>query len=99
EHHAFCTRGCFEGFYRNRCRVCERDLRKTGKLGEARRLYCRPPRRCAAEAQKWPEKYGGGQWGRFYGDEAQKCPFHGPQNRPRRRPTPIQVSHPPPLGR
>src|SRR5262249_1886324 len=58
EHRAFCTRGCYKSFYRNRCRVCERDLRKTGKLGDAQRLYCRPPRRCAAEAQKWPEKYG-----------------------------------------
>src|SRR5262249_3435070 len=57
EHHAFCTRGCFEGFYRNRCRVCEADLRKTGKRGDEQRRYCRPPNRCAAEAQKWPEKY------------------------------------------
>jgi hypothetical protein len=29
EHHAFCIRGCYESLYRNRCRVCERDLRKT----------------------------------------------------------------------
>jgi hypothetical protein len=58
EHRAFCTRGCYESFYRNRCRVCERDLRKAGKLGDAQRLYCRPPGRCAAEARKWPEKYG-----------------------------------------
>jgi hypothetical protein len=60
EHHAFCCKGCFESFYLNRCRVCERDLRKTGKLGDAGRLYCRPPAKCAAEAQKWPEKYGDG---------------------------------------
>jgi hypothetical protein len=58
EHHAFCCRGCYEGFYRSRCRVCERDLRKTGKRGDAHRLYCRPPSQCAAEARKWPEKYG-----------------------------------------
>jgi hypothetical protein len=57
EHHAFCCRGCYESFYRNRCRVCERDLRKTGKRGDASRLYCRPPSRCAAEHRKWPEKY------------------------------------------
>ena len=57
EHHAFCTRGCYEGFYRSRCRVCEADLRKTGKRGDANRRFCRPPNRCAAEAQKWPEKY------------------------------------------
>jgi hypothetical protein len=57
-HRAFCTRGCYESFYQNRCRVCEGDLRKTGKRGDASRLYCRPPNRCAVEAQKWPEKYG-----------------------------------------
>ena len=59
-HHAFCTRGCHESFYRNRCRVCERDLRKTGKRGDAARMYCRPPANCRREAEKWPEKYGGG---------------------------------------
>ena len=59
-HRAFCTRGCYESFYRTRCRVCERDLRKTGKRGDENRRYCRPPNRCAREAQKWPEKYGFG---------------------------------------
>jgi hypothetical protein len=57
-HHAFCTRGCFESFYRNRCRVCERDLRKQGRRGDAGRLYCRPPNRCGHEGRKWPHKYG-----------------------------------------
>jgi hypothetical protein len=57
EHHAFCTRSCYENFHRNRCRVCGRDLRKNGKRGDANRLYCRPPHRCGAEARKWPEKY------------------------------------------
>jgi hypothetical protein len=57
ERRAFCTRGCYESFYRMRCRVCETDLRKTGKRGDENRRYCRPPNRCAAEAQKWPEKY------------------------------------------
>jgi hypothetical protein len=60
EHHAFCTRGCYESFYRSRCRVCERDLRKARRRGDASRLYCRPPATCQREAQKWPEKYGGG---------------------------------------
>ena len=60
EHHAFCTRGCFNRFYFNRCRVCENDLRKTGR-GDAHRLYCRPPNRCSAEARKWPGKYEYGQ--------------------------------------
>jgi hypothetical protein len=53
EHHAFCCRGCFDGFYRSRCRVCEKPLRD--KRGG--RLYCRPPNKCAAEAQKWPHVY------------------------------------------
>jgi hypothetical protein len=61
-HRAFCARGCYKSFYRNRCRVCERDLRKTGKRGDAARMYCRPPANCRREAEKWPEKYGGGQW-------------------------------------
>jgi hypothetical protein len=60
EHRAFCTPGCFESFYRNRCRVCECDLRKTGKPGDAGRLYCRPPAKCRQEAARWPEKYGDG---------------------------------------
>jgi hypothetical protein len=65
EHHAFCTRGCYESFYRNRCRVCERDLRKAGKRGDAGRLYCRPPAKCKQEAGKYPEKYADGLWAGF----------------------------------
>jgi hypothetical protein len=65
EHRAFCTRGCYESFYWSRCRVCERDLRKNGKRGDASRLYCRPPADCRREAEKWPEKYGGGVWAGF----------------------------------
>jgi hypothetical protein len=57
EYHAFCCRGCYESFHHNRCRVCEADLRKQGRRGDAARLYCRPPKDCRAEAQKWPEKY------------------------------------------
>src|SRR5262249_35468612 len=52
----------YESFYRNRCRVCERDLRNTGKRGDAGRLYCRPPANCRREVEKWPEKYAGGLW-------------------------------------
>jgi len=54
------VRFCYDRFYRSRCRVCERNLRKTGK-GDAHRLYCRPPNRCGAEARKRPEKYEYGQ--------------------------------------
>ena len=56
-HHAFCCRFCFDSFYFSRCRVCERDLRKQGRRGDASRLYCRPPRDCKAEARKWLGKY------------------------------------------
>ena len=52
-HHAFCCRGCFNSFYLNRCRVCEKPLRD--KRGG--RLYCRPPNKCRAEAKKWPHVY------------------------------------------
>ena len=58
-HRAFCTRGCYESFYRTRCRVCETDLRKTGKRGDANRRFCRPPGRCANECRKWPEWFWG----------------------------------------
>ena len=66
EHHAFCTRACYESFYLTRCRVCERDLRKrdkeTGKprLVQAGRLYCRPPNKCRLEASKHVSRY---DWG------------------------------------
>jgi len=53
DHHAFCCRGCFNSFYLNRCRVCEKPLRD--KRGG--RLYCRPPNKCGAEAKKWPHVY------------------------------------------
>jgi hypothetical protein len=56
KHRAFCVRGCYERFYRNRCRVCERDLRKkAGK--DAGRRYCRPPNKCRLDAAKWPGRY------------------------------------------
>jgi hypothetical protein len=57
EHHAFCCRGCYDRFHHTRCRVCEADLRKQGRRGDAGRLYCRPPKNCRSEAQRWPEKY------------------------------------------
>jgi hypothetical protein len=53
DHHAFCCRGCFNSFYLNRCRVCERPLRD--KRGGRR--YCRAPNKCRREAAKWPQKY------------------------------------------
>jgi hypothetical protein len=77
EHQAFCCRGCYKSFYLNRCRVCEADLRKRAKRGDAHRLYCRLPKNCRGEAQKWPEKYAYGLRAGFYDDQRQKCPFHG----------------------
>jgi len=53
EHHAFCTRGCVESFYRSRCRVCERRLDidpMTGaKLSANNRRYC--GRKCRLKAR------------------------------------------------
>src|SRR5262245_31610396 len=77
EHRAFCTRGCYESFYWNRCRACERDLRKTGKRGDAGRLYCRPPANCRREAEKWPEKYAGGLLAGFPETKLRSAHFTG----------------------
>ena len=53
-HHAFCTRGCYESFYRSRCRVCERRLDvdpMTGakRIADGRRRLC--GRKCASVAR------------------------------------------------
>jgi hypothetical protein len=54
ERDAFCTRGCFEIFYRTRCRVCERRLDAdpmTGgkRVADGRRRFC--GRKCASKAR------------------------------------------------
>ena len=52
-HHAFCTRGCFESFYRNRCLVCEDSMRRkreSQKLGSGHKL-------CEREYRKFPRVY------------------------------------------
>jgi hypothetical protein len=77
EHHAFCCRRCHESFYRNRCRVCEADLRKQGKRGDAHRLYCRLPKNCRGEAQKWPEKYAYGLRAAFTTTNVKSAQFTG----------------------
>jgi hypothetical protein len=61
EHHAFCCQPCYEGFYRTRCCVCERDITIDPMSGERRngsshRKYC--GRKCGAEARKFPWVYG-----------------------------------------
>src|SRR5262245_48325468 len=59
-HHAFCCKGCFEIFYRRRCRVCERDISRNPLTGEARkglsrRKYC--GRKCTNEAERFSRAY------------------------------------------
>src|SRR5262249_45752891 len=60
ERDAFCTRGCFEIFYRTRCRVCERRLDAdpmTGgkRVADGRRRFC--GRKCASKARIDPRGY------------------------------------------
>jgi hypothetical protein len=53
EHHAFCAKGCFESFYRSRCRVCEDPLRRkreNQKLGSGHKI-------CEAEYRKFSRVY------------------------------------------
>jgi hypothetical protein len=51
---AFCFRGCFDSYYRARCRVCERPIdRKT-----ERRLVCKRSE-CRHEFQRHPERFSG----------------------------------------
>jgi hypothetical protein len=53
-HRAFCCVGCFDIFYRARCRVCERPIdRKT-----ERRLVCKRSQ-CRHEFQRHPERFSG----------------------------------------
>jgi hypothetical protein len=51
EHHAFCTKACYDQFYRKRCLACEKPLRT------ARRSFCPKPAKCANLVRTWPQKY------------------------------------------
>jgi hypothetical protein len=51
DHHAFCTPGCYEAFYRKRCLACEKPLRNL------RRSFCPKPAKCANLVRRWPQKY------------------------------------------
>ena len=53
EHHAFCTRGCFESFYRSRCLVCEEPMRRKRERQRLKSGH----RRCEAEYRKFPRVY------------------------------------------
>jgi hypothetical protein len=72
-HRAFCTRGCFDSFYRKRCRVCEKPLRDSS----GRRLYCRAPNKCASEAQKWPHVYAYAPYPTKTGSDLRSAHFTG----------------------
>jgi hypothetical protein len=49
EHHAFCTKACYDQFYRKRCLACEKPLRT------ARRSFCPKPAKCANLVRTWPQ--------------------------------------------
>src|SRR5262245_53769766 len=49
EHHAFCTKGCFEQFYHKRCLACQKPLRT------ARRSFCPKPAKCANLVRTWKD--------------------------------------------
>jgi hypothetical protein len=59
-HRAFCTRDCFDSFYRTRCLVCEKDISRDPLTGKARRnlwqrKYC--GREHKAEAARFPHLF------------------------------------------
>ena len=53
EHHAFCTPGCYAGFYRSRCLVCEESMRRKREGQKIKSGH----HRCAAEYRKFPRAY------------------------------------------
>jgi hypothetical protein len=54
---AFCCRGCFDGFYRSRCRVCEAPIRqKNGQPKTCISRKCKADFRRFPLAYAWPEK-------------------------------------------
>src|SRR5215510_4574475 len=55
EHHAFCTKACYDQFYRKRCLACEKPLRI------ARRSFCPKPAKCALRAHP-PARHCLRQW-------------------------------------
>jgi hypothetical protein len=52
EHHAFCTRGCFESFYLHRCLVCEEQMKRKRSNQRIKSGHGR----CAAEPFYGPQK-------------------------------------------
>src|SRR5215831_5079649 len=58
EHRAFCTRGCFESFYRSRCLVCEEPMRRKVESQRFRSGHakCRAEHRRFPHVYDWPER-------------------------------------------
>jgi hypothetical protein len=52
-HHAFCTRGCYESFYRSRCLVCEEPMRRKGR----RQRFGSGHKTCEQEYRRFPRVY------------------------------------------
>jgi hypothetical protein len=52
EHRAFCTRGCYQAFFRHRCLICEQAIERTTE----HRKFCRKPR-CRSTFRAAPERY------------------------------------------
>jgi hypothetical protein len=67
---AFCCKGCFVGFYRKRCLVCEDKL----PPGPENREICRRSK-CRAEVRKFPHLYRRSKYGErpLGSDGHQKC--------------------------
>lgn len=57
EHRAFCTEGCFNQFYRRRCKVCEKELPREAS---AQRNCCRSAK-CRADFRKFRHSYAFGK--------------------------------------
>jgi hypothetical protein len=55
---AFCCQGCFDGFYRFRCLVCEQSIRQQPKR---RRLVCTRSK-CRHEFQRHRERFRGARY-------------------------------------
>jgi hypothetical protein len=63
EREAFCTRGCYQSFYRHRCGVCEHKIERT----TANRKICKKSKCRNALAA-------GEGFGRYHADSAQTTP-------------------------
>jgi hypothetical protein len=72
EHHAFCSKYCFEQFFQWRCKVCEKPILK----GRRRKVpdYCHD-HRCRKEFRRYPDAYS--YSGRNFNQDAKSAHFMG----------------------